>query len=306
MLPVHTLFYNQPFFFFLPSFPPPSSLLPLSLPQAFSYDEDWAIRNLHLSGAAYCPPIDIESWNVGPHAVDGFEPLITWTNSSLQAYVGYDAKYDSVVAVVRGSEDVSNWIDNLDAITIYPYNDDSCVGVHQGFFKEFEILRPFLLQAIANAANIKNTDKLILTGHSSGASNAILLAYDVARSSTGDSTVDGMHIEGLFTYGAPRVGNPAFADGIKTHGIPHSRVVHYHDAVPHVPMSYLGYQHSSDEVWYTEDSSSYSTCDGTGEDPDCSDSCSPLSCTSFSDHTEYLGFTIGIEGCAEDTKGGGL
>jgi hypothetical protein len=44
------------------------------------------------------------------------------------------------------------------------------------------------------------------------------------------------------------------------------------------------------QVWYNEDSSSYKVCDGSGEDPTCSDSL--LSPISVSDHLHYLGIPI--------------
>ena len=47
---------------------------------------------------------------------------------------------------------------------------------------------------------------------------------------------------------------------------------------------------TSSQVWYNEASSSYQVCDGSGEDPNCSDSL--LLPDSISDHLTYLGIPI--------------
>jgi len=47
----------------------------------------------------------------------------------------------------------------------------------------------------------------------------------------------------------------------------------------------MGFHHVPNEIWYTEDSSTYKVCDGTGEDPTCSDT---VVIPSIPDHTDYL------------------
>jgi len=54
------------------------------------------------------------------------------------------------------------------------------------------------------------------------------------------------------------------------------------DIVPHLPTKAMNFHHVATEVWYVEDFSSYQVCDGTGEDPNCSDS---VIIPSISDHT---------------------
>jgi hypothetical protein len=67
-------------------------------------------------------------------------------------------------------------------------------------------------------------------------------------------------------------------------------VVHYADIVPHLPPKLLSFVHVPTEVWYDEPSTSYKVCDGSGEDPTCSDSL--LAPISISDHLEYLNLPI--------------
>ncbi len=51
-------------------------------------------------------------------------------------------------------------------------------------------------------------------------------------------------------------------------------MVHYHDIVPHLPFTDLGYHHVPTEIWQITNSSQhrYLVCNGSGEDPNCSDS----------------------------------
>ncbi len=68
------------------------------------------------------------------------------------------------------------------------------------------------------------------------------------------------------------------------------RVVHYKDIVPHLPFEWMGFHHSPREVWFNEAQTSYQVCDGTGEDPNCSDSLTIAA--SISDHLDYLNLPI--------------
>ena len=54
----------------------------------------------------------------------------------------------------------------------------------------------------------------------------------------------------------------------------------------------------TNEVYFNEDSSEFTICDGSGEDADCSNSCGPLHCTSASDHLDYMNLPLGSDNCA--------
>ena len=67
--------------------------------------------------------------------------------------------------------------------------------------------------------------------------------------------------------------------------------------VPHIPQQFLKYDHISQEIWYNEENNNYKLCnDQDNEDPSCSDSCSPMHCTSTSDHMNYMNITMGTIG----------
>ena len=64
-----------------------------------------------------------------------------------------------------------------------------------------------------------------------------------------------------------------------------------------MPQEALGYHHVSTEVFYDEPSTAHQVCDGSGEDPNCSDSCAPVHCTSVDDHLDYLNTPLGGDNC---------
>jgi hypothetical protein len=74
-------------------------------------------------------------------------------------------------------------------------------------------------------------------GHSLGAALATIAAYLVGN------------VQALYTFGSPRVGDARFAQVFAEADIPHYRLVHHHDIVPHVPIPLpplFGYEHVGD------------------------------------------------------------
>merc|ERR1712173_267778 len=123
--------------------------------------------------------------------------------------------------------------------------------------------------------------EVYVTGHSLGASMALLATFDLEAA--------GLPVERLYTYGEPRIGNQALADyaSSKFQGR-HYRVVHHKDPVPHLAPEALGYRHPSIEVYYPKsDTGNYTVCDGSGEDIHCSDQHSVN--LDIVDHWNYVG-----------------
>lgn len=184
------------------------------------------------------------------------------------------------------------------AVVQEPYEDWPNVSVGAGFWSWYTSLRDSGVNAaLASLAASRGVTRVSITGHSSGAACATLLAVDIARGAV--AGVD--TVQGVVTFGSPRVGNAAF---VAAHGdlrdagkLPDApRVTHWKDIIPHMPPESLGYLHLSTEVFYDEPSASYTVCDGTGEDESCSNRCFPF-CTSKADHLAYLNVTMGIGGC---------
>jgi len=101
--------------------------------------------------------------------------------------------------------------------------------VHAGFLSAFKEVSD-QLDALARAK--APGQRLWLTGHSLGGALATLAAAHLGTSV----------VQGLSTYGCPRVGDAAFASVLPPQS--HNRVVHRDDWVATVPPEILGYVHS--------------------------------------------------------------
>lgn len=208
----------------------------------------------------------------------------------LRAIHGYDSFTDTLFVAFRGSDNIQNWIDNMQVAKISPYNDSS-IEIEEGFHKAYLHVKSDLFRNLGKLTAEYKTHDVLVTGHSLGAALATLLAYDLMMSATHS-------VSHLITFGSPRVGNTEFVKSFNTYPLEYNRVTHYNDIVPHVPEELMGYMHVSNEIWYNEDNSEFSVCDDYNtEDDMCSNTCSPLHCTSTSDHMYYLNVTMGGEGC---------
>jgi hypothetical protein len=101
--------------------------------------------------------------------------------------------------------------------------------VHSGFLGAFAQMSD-QLDAIVRARRPEQS--IWLTGHSLGGALATLAAAHLGRDA----------IQGLYTYGCPRVGDAAFADILPQES--HVRFVHRDDWVTTVPPEVLGYVHA--------------------------------------------------------------
>lgn len=271
--------------------------VPIESGSGAGYDFQYARRMLHFAGAAYCDGSQVESWSCGEHcnSESGIE-MLTYINHKLAVlagFVGYDRQQDAIVVSFRGtvSTSIIDWINNLSYTKAYPWSKYPKAGVHHGFNDAWNNLKSDVVTAISAIRAVHSTTKVLMTGHSLGAAIAINAAMDLKL------------FHGLYPtfvdFGRPRAGDAGFAEALAAEGITGYRITHHNDLVPHAPPEAMGFYHTPREVYYAGSvADSYTVCDGSGEDPLCSDKCSPLFCTSVSDHLEYMGFTMGGNNCA--------
>ena len=246
---------------------------------------------VYLAGAAYCDGSALESWTCGeacqgPLGVaKGSVTVITDESLDLQAYVARLADGRRLVSF-RGTRPshLQDWIDDLKSAFLTDYTGANCPGckVADGFYKAYIALSA----KMAAALDALGSGPVAITGHSLGAALAGYAAFDLK--SRGYDTTSSPQ----YTFGMPRDGDKAYSDGFAAYVGASSfyRVVHHADIVPHLPSEFMGFHHIPREVWYTENSTSYRVCDGSGEDPNCSDSL--LFPVSVSDHLHYLNIPI--------------
>ncbi len=150
--------------------------------------------------------------------------LIEANDVGMQAFVA--ARPDVLILAFRGSTELVDWLGDFN----FPQQDGALHGVpgkvHQGFVSALEAVWP-ALETLVPAFRDRR-QPLWVTGHSLGGGEAALAAVRLASL--------GVPIEAVYTFGAPRAGNEAFAraasellDG------QFYRIVNETDIVPHLP-----------------------------------------------------------------------
>lgn len=147
-----------------------------------------------------------------------------------------------IVVSFRGTDSPEDWITNLDFKLI----DAPLKGkVHQGFDSSLTNIWPIIKRTIASFRDSK-AKSLWFTGHSLGAALATLA---VARFREEDRAVDG-----LYTFGQPRVGDREFARNFNFDFKPYTfRFVNNNDIVTRIPSREpLKYSHVGTFKYFTE------------------------------------------------------
>ena len=242
---------------------------------------------LSLTASAYCSKTELELWNCKTCSQNVSD--INIIDDDTRIIMAYDASLKSHFISIRGSSDINNWISNIETRIIYPYFDKN-IGVHNGLYHEYLLYKDHLISYVKG---LDDNYSLIITGHSSGGALAALLTYDLVTE--GHFLYSNIN---LYTFGSPRIGNKDFVKSFISFDIPYNRVTYKKDIVPHLPQELFGFVHIPHELWFTS-SSKYKQCNDTDvfEDDSCSNSCSPFSCTSVSDHLNYLDSAIGSDAC---------
>lgn len=261
----------------------PSSSVP-TIEELYSY--------VHLTYAAFCPEDALQNWTCIWCSDQDFQFISVLYNETTQTrgFVGYIPAKNLTVASFRGSQGNANWILDLEPGTTKSFYD---VTVRAGWVSAYEALRVQLLEALHQThEQCPSCTTFVTTGHSLGAAISGLAALDAKLSLPWIKTA------GMRNFGMPRLGYPDFAQLFHEHVESSFRVVHYRDIVPHYPLriqkgllrSHFRYHHVGSELWEPQKqfNGMLTHCNGSGEDPHCSDSI-PLWHWDSDDHMTYLG-----------------
>ncbi|KAF7594838.1 hypothetical protein BBP40_008168 [Aspergillus hancockii] len=210
-----------------------------------------ANHNVNSTGAAvYCDP--------------GFCPLVKAADTQIvepfwglkgdtTGYLALDNTNKLIILAYRGTVSDENGLTDLK----FQHVDASsvCEGckAHQGFWEAVTDSMTTLLPKIESVANEHKDYKIVFVGHSLGGALATLSGVTMRNRG---HTVD------VYTFGAPSVGNQAFAEYITNQGPGvNYRITHTYDEVPKVlyrshrnPILGLlvpEYSQSSPEYWIT-------------------------------------------------------
>lgn len=215
-------------------------LLLIIYPAVTSYSPSMALEMGYMSSAAYEAAASIESWSCSYCKKYNVTDVKVFSNSvgGIQGFTGYSHALNAVIVAFRGSNNIQNWILNIDTGRS-TYSLCSGCSVHSGFYSGYNFVAPAMKNAVQNLKAKYRGSKLYVTGHSLGGALAILATADLHN-------VFGA-VDLTYTFGQPRVGNQAFADWFEARFPNVYRLVDYADIVPHVPPSNFGFVHSNNQ-----------------------------------------------------------
>ncbi|KAF8529322.1 alpha/beta-hydrolase [Hysterangium stoloniferum] len=150
-----------------------------------------------------------------PILVDQFEGTV----GQLQGYVAFRPQLGQIVAAISGTANLKQTLMNLKVgFARYPHGGKR-IKVHAGFWKMYRGLQASAMQAVkAGLENYgESITEIVVTGHSMGGSLSYFLLLDIMMDT--NSSGDIRRLIGqrrlklrLVVFGAPRVGNKAFAE----------------------------------------------------------------------------------------------
>ena len=177
--------------------------------------------------------------------------------TDIRGFVAVDPVEKAIIVSFRASSSTENWITKYEPPSIFHCTEtkltrfsfiftfvpcslvDGCL-VHTGFKVAWDEIRDEVFEAVASAKQQNPDFKIVVTGHSLGGALATLASGYLRKAN---------YALDMFTYGAPRVGNQAFASFITSQKGREYRITHLDDIVPKLPPMILGYRHTSPEYW---------------------------------------------------------
>jgi len=208
---------------------------------------------------------------------------IVFQNNGIYGTYGFiGIKQNELLISFRGSESPDNWIHDFDFVQVHYNGAPGNVEVHKGFYSSYQVVEDTVRKIVSSILRANPHLTVTITGHSLGGALSILCAIDLVK--TGIVNANKTKV---INFGQPRVGNEDFAKYYNQINIKTIRVINQRDIIPHVPIILFGYYHVRTELWFPSDTTTFVECDGSGEDPNCSDSVNDYN---IYDHVTYLGF----------------
>jgi triacylglycerol lipase len=178
----------------------------------------------------------VQSW--------GFQDCRVWDVKGTQSYIAIGE--EAVLAVFCGTNEQLDWRTNLSFTAL-----QGPVGtVHRGFMLALENVWPDMLAAIDDYRQQckrqgKQIPTLWITGHSLGAALATLAVAKLRME-------EDRPLNGLYTYGSPRIGDRIFARNFNLEFKAAFRFVNNTDIVTRVPARLMLYSHVGNFLYLDE------------------------------------------------------
>ncbi|KAM3137211.1 hypothetical protein pb186bvf_010757 [Paramecium bursaria] len=232
-------------------------VLLIAVALSYTFNPALAEDIFQYSRMAYCKEDKLYEWNtVAAQRHPNIQELQVFTNATheAQGYCAYDQDNDRIIISIRGSDNLKNWIQNLNLFHT-KYNKCKGCKVHHGFKNVYENLANNL-QACAYSLNANHPNAtLVVTGHSLGAAQATLAVLEINEQIK--------KVDIFYIYGSPRVGNKKFVEYAEKQ-LSHTfiaRITHAKDPFIHLPTTWMGYKHLGYEIFLPGDSyQEYKVC----------------------------------------------
>ncbi|MDV3351344.1 lipase family protein [Leptolyngbyaceae cyanobacterium CCMR0082] len=211
-----------------------------------------ALRCAHLSNEVYRDFNERLRFSMRPNLMP---TLFDIERTDTQVALLEDPETQCGYVIFRGSDADRDWLTNLDfarwsAVTgavidnkqlDYPAvygTSQSGVKMHSGFTKAYLAAR----SEIQSVVHQSEMTRWLVTGHSLGGALAKLCAVDLQYNFSPDISVE------VYTFGAPRVGNKAFAESYNRR-VPNTwRFVNGNDVVSGLPRRWQRYRHVDERI----------------------------------------------------------
>lgn len=213
-------------------------------------------------------------------------------------FVALDETAREIVLAFRGSETLTQLMVEILYHSLVPWKGDKQVRVNEFFMWAADDLLPQITPVLQDLQQKCGDCRLMATGHSLGASMAMIAAYNISFWSPRTPI--------LWTFGQPRSSNGAFARMVEKQLPVIFRVVNAADPVPHIPLCTRkeawcydgapgGYYHAGTEIWFPRGDyknnvmCNFRACVGAphSEDASCSDHLSFPEAAAVLDHHRY-------------------
>ncbi|KAG9296750.1 hypothetical protein G9A89_001382 [Geosiphon pyriformis] len=128
--------------------------------------------------------------------------------------------------------------------------------VDSQLLKNVNLLFPTLSETIKSySSRFPKVNSILFVGHGLGGAYACIAGFrwtiekfEITKNNLWPNIDLSTIGQGIFTYGAPRVGN-SHLSYLLNEAIDHRRITHGNDHVPHFPSNLMGWRHFGTEVW---------------------------------------------------------
>ncbi|KAL7416777.1 Alpha/Beta hydrolase protein [Mrakia frigida] len=220
------------------------------------------------AGAAYCDSVTVGGkWACGSGGCDASKgvTLLAWGGNDNDIpgwYVLWSGAEQSLVVAHQGTNFLSI-MSVLNNVAFLPTNFDtklfpgvpSNVLAHSGWLRTHALTAAPILAAVKKGMTTYNTNKVLVVGHSLGASLGVLESLYLKLQ------IPSIQLKSR-QFASPRVGTSLFATYFATVVPDHIHVTRGNDPVPHLPPLAFGFEHVAGEVFIKPYTNNFVACSG--------------------------------------------